>query len=556
MLVLFTAMLQVAASAVPVADSVATLRHARSAQADFERRRATLLPVVDRDAGRCDERIGRLCYFYEGKHSPEPPREPAAITSMRGALLRTLREDHRRIPGDEWIVGQLVRYLVEADSSAVAEETARATCHAARWWCDALTGFAAHSSRRYAAADSAFSRALASMPERERCAWEDLSPLLDGDEAARYTKLGCAAKRAEAERIWWLSRPSFLVAANDLRTEHFARLTVERTLRTARNPYGMTWGRDLREMLLRYGWDSAWSRSRPSALDAVSATVQGYEPRPSYRFLPRDPALTDVDELSSASYDLDDVRSRARYAPAHARDVSGLSTQVAVFPRRDSLVVLAAYDVRSDTALGDSSRAALVLASASPGSMRLHASTGRQGVMLTSAPVGAAAIVSVEVGDTSRRVLRRLRQSLSAPVGISTPLLVIPEAVESGRLVSLDSAARAALPADRARRDERVGVYWEITEMTRADTISDVAITLTPDRGSVLRKAVEHLRIVPRRLPVSVSWTDRAVPDQRPTARAVVVDLKGVPKGRYELAVDITLPRRTLHSSRIIEIVD
>ena len=60
------------------ADSVATLRSAKRAQADFEARRRSLLPEVGTSGGRCDAIIGRFCYWVDD--GAEHPAEPAILS--------------------------------------------------------------------------------------------------------------------------------------------------------------------------------------------------------------------------------------------------------------------------------------------------------------------------------------------------------------------------------------------------------------------------------------------------------------------------------------------
>jgi hypothetical protein len=66
-----------------------------------------------------------------------------------------LDEAQSKLPGDRWLVGQRVFHHVERNDFAKADGIA-ASCRADRWWCAALVGFVAHSSRQYPRADSAF----------------------------------------------------------------------------------------------------------------------------------------------------------------------------------------------------------------------------------------------------------------------------------------------------------------------------------------------------------------------------------------------------------------
>ena len=178
-------------------DSVAVLGAARRAQADFERVRRANLPRRRGITGHyCDETIGRYCFTDDDDTSeyalPEPlPTESPRVVSARVEFLAQLDSLSELLPGDDWIAGQHVRYLIEAGDLTAADQRAR-RCAATRWWCDALVGMVHHAAWRYADADSAFALALARMPEAERCAWTDLTALFADSLARDYERASCA----------------------------------------------------------------------------------------------------------------------------------------------------------------------------------------------------------------------------------------------------------------------------------------------------------------------------------------------------------------------------
>ncbi|HEX9167004.1 MAG TPA: hypothetical protein VF862_13915, partial [Gemmatimonadales bacterium] len=167
---------QLAAPSQSSPDSARLSREARSAQAAFERARRHLLPVTTAGLGRCDVRLGRFCYWYD-EGDPPPPLEPLQIAALRERFLVRLDSLAARSPGDAWIAGQRVRYLVEAGRHAEAVEVARACGDS--WRCSAMAGFALHAGRQFPEADSAFGVALAGMSAEQRCQWTDLTPLLE-----------------------------------------------------------------------------------------------------------------------------------------------------------------------------------------------------------------------------------------------------------------------------------------------------------------------------------------------------------------------------------------
>ena len=180
-------------------DSAAAVRRARTLQARFESRRRLLLPrYYSGAADRCVI-IGRFCYWSSGTAIDAIPAEGENIRRARTQLLRELETIAASAPGDDWIVGQRIRYLVESRDTS-ATRVAR-DCAATRWWCDALTGYALHVSGDFAAADSAFATALAGMPAAVRCEWIDISKLLSSELRKEYRRLPCAQREARMSGI-------------------------------------------------------------------------------------------------------------------------------------------------------------------------------------------------------------------------------------------------------------------------------------------------------------------------------------------------------------------
>ena len=191
-------------------DSVRALKFARRAQGDFEVLRRRLLPIEDSPEGACDAVIGRYCYREQMGFGP--PAEAPEVIGARARLLTVLDSLGRLLPGDRWILGQKLRYFLEqgrpnaADSVAVGC-AANTQVPSTLGWCLALVGYAAQERGDYARADAAFSNALAAMPEKERCEFQDLSILLDGRAAGQYKHASCQARDSLAVAFWRLVQP-------------------------------------------------------------------------------------------------------------------------------------------------------------------------------------------------------------------------------------------------------------------------------------------------------------------------------------------------------------
>ncbi|PYO05837.1 MAG: hypothetical protein DMD30_13545, partial [Gemmatimonadetes bacterium] len=157
--------------------------------------------------------VGRFCEWHPNVRDYVVPDEGKNIIRARTEFLRELEKASAAVPGDDWIMGQRIRYLTEGhDTSAVS--VAR-SCRATKWWCDALLGLALHVAGDFAASDSAFARALDGMATPMRCHWLNLAPLLDDDIRDTYRKLSCAQRELIDARIWWLADPLFMTPGNE-----------------------------------------------------------------------------------------------------------------------------------------------------------------------------------------------------------------------------------------------------------------------------------------------------------------------------------------------------
>ena len=303
-------------------DSVQVLARARSAQAGFERYRFQRLPRthVRVGGGECDEYIGRFCFaFSDDEDGDEPPPERPAIAERRLALIGDLARAGAARPGDAWIIGQRVRYLIEAGDDEGALAAARG-CRSERWWCAALQGLALHESRKYVDAETSFDDALAAMPAEEREEWTDLTVLLAPRDQRVFRQMEDEERKRLARRLWWLADPLWSEPGNDRLTEHYSRWTMDRIQRGARQVDRTRWGEDLREIVVRYGWFTAWERYEPMFYGGPqSASAIAYnEPRTWEFLLPLETVL-DPRLLRGDEWPLSETQpTRTRYAPEYA----------------------------------------------------------------------------------------------------------------------------------------------------------------------------------------------------------------------------------------------
>lgn len=542
----------------------------RGLQAEFENFRREHLPSLSLGrgvSGACDERVGRFCYWYDEREA-KAPAEPVEIREARDRFITHLDSTAREFPNDRWTMGQLVRYLTEAGRNAEAVNAA-GRCKVEGWWCSALRGFALHAAGRYASADSAWSRALASMEDRQRCEWRDLKLLLDDDLLRDYRNANCARREQFETRVWWLSRPMMSSPGNDARTEYLSRELYTNFLEDAPSVHSLGFDVDERELLLRYGWPRAWSTQTAYVPGRGSQKViTGHEPTPAGPMLPmstsvKNPAFSD--SLGWRGKGLPGVR--ARYSPDYARRLLPLMHQSAIFRRGDSALVVLAYDASADSELssavakGEAISAALVLTKGEERDATIVKlpRPALSGTMIARTSWGPM-LMSAEVAAASRSTLARARYGMKASdtpgsrVSISDLLLFEPY---DGMPNTLEEATAHARTSLTVRPNSRVGIYWETYNTNPSGEGIQVAITVAPEQtdGSWMRRGLTALQLAREAQPVTVGITDVSARGSAYTPRAVVVDLATLKAGRYllqlEITADGTLP---VHAERVLTV--
>jgi len=536
-------------------DSQAVLRRAQRAQADFEWSRWAQLPTGRGRSSSCHDlsaiRIGRFCYTDDGS-PPNLPPEPAAIGMARRRLLQVLDSAAAALPGDRWIAGQRVRYLVEGGQPAAALTAARA-CRSDPWWCEALAGFAFHAAGDARAADSAYTTALRDMPRDERCRWNDLSFLVEGRLRQRYRQQTCEQRAALEARLWWLAQPLLSRPGNDRRVEHYARHTMARMLEHSRSPFDMGFGGDLRELIVRYGWPSAWTRE-PRGVGVVTTerVVVGHSPDPT----PFVPEATDI----AAVVELDTLRPREVYAPAYAAAFTTLDADIAAFRRGDSTLVVAAYDVAADTLFQSRHlTAALVLArgETDPIVVERRANAGPRATLTAVAP-WPARLASLEV-LTEPRAAGRARVALTerdpdARVALSDLLVFEPPDSLPGDLHDVLTHVRGSATVPRGRR---LGLYWEAYGLSPVEPVTISVSVQAQDKG-VLKRVAESVGLATKSPPLQLRWEERVNVQAGRASRALEVDVSTLVPGRYRIAVAVAPAeggREPASTSREIRVV-
>ena len=527
---------------VSAADSQRVLRRARSAQIDFESFRRNRLPIGYRSSQPCEIRVGRYCYWRgdEGDDKPAPPEQPA-VRERRTSLLRTLDSASSVLPGDAWIVGQVVRYLVEVDSTDAALTTARESCRAAASWCHALAGYALHSGARFASADSEFSLSLAAMEPADRCRWMDISDLLDDDFVKRLASLDCAAREQLARRALRTGAPLYSVSSSDLLTEHLARITRARIAEQSAGPDGESFADDVRELMVRYGWPRWYSRTEPPIGSQARPSITGHDAGMPYNYVPSLGLMDHVSQAGRDDWHLDDARALTGYSPSYARTMHDLPSQVARFRRGDSTLIVAAWDARRDTTLiGRPLDAALVIWSDDSSRAVVQRTDARPTGTMVAVAIADSGLMSLELLAKTDRRAARTRMGFSrrdsSRIALSDLLLYTPTATSSD---ALERVQDNAFTSEVIPQSRELGVYWETYGLQ--PTGEPVRFTLTVEQVGVswFRRAAERLRITDPTTGLSIQWQEVPQRTNGIAGRGVRVDVSRLRAGRYRMQLTV-----------------
>ena len=499
--------------------------------------------------------VGRFCEWHPDSQDYVVPEEGNDIRRARAELLRDLEKASAVLPGDDWIVGQRVRYLVEArDTAAIG--VAR-SCRATNWWCEALLGIALHVDGNFAEADSAFSMALDEMPSLTRCDWTNLSPLLDDDIRGAYQKMSCGEREVVNARIWWVADPLYMTAGNERRTEHFSRMTQTFLQKDAVNTYGTSWGRDLAELVVRFGWAEKWTQDAWPSQPQVRPVITGHEREPGFHFFLTQRPPDSVAQIADSLFDLYQLPLREQYSPAYTRAFVRLDAQVARFRRGDSTRVVAAYDVAADTIFGrrEFAAALVVIADEATTPFGIEVAKSPAKNVLTVTTPWKSQLVGVELLANDSAAAARWRSGLSGiPLdsgGVSVSDLLFVDGAPS-LPVDLDDAIAHAHGGTKFRRDMKVGLFWEVYGKTPADSALPISLTIMPIDEGLLRRVFRALRIAPKLTPLNVRWEENGASGVL-SPRSVLLDLSLVPAGKYAVKLEVG-SHPTAVTSRLIEV--
>jgi hypothetical protein len=553
-----------------------TLSNAREAQRRFERLRRQWSPVTRRpwSGSDCDEIVGRICLRHREGSDWWPQPEDARLVEARCELLATLERSASFLPREPWIVGQRVLYLVEAGRWAEAEALARACLPRDPARCGGFLGLALHGQGRFQDAERAFRSGIASIEEDRRAVWSDPRVVLDLRAEDAYEDAldrGPLSAPALEEVVWRLADPLYLVPGNDRLTEHWARRVWASIKQGTANPYGMSWGRDLEEVLVRYGWEVGWERAVDTSARMTPDAMVGHHHPESRGYMPPAEVLRDLAGSTAGVWRLSVARPRDGYAPAYAPVILPLEGELLRFPRGDRMTVVAVYALPDDTThhakhehppfeppeafRGRSLEAGLFLTN--PAGDEVHEarrSDAPQGALILDAPSGDY-FASLEVWDPGRGFAARLRlgvkASTPATVSLSDLMLLEGPLADTARLEEAVTHARqpGAVPSG-----EPLSFGWEVFGLGDRSEAIAYRVSLARESRGLLQNLGQWLGVSRPEEPVRISWEEPG-PAAGPSFRTLTVDLPQLDDGEYLLRLELDSPgRATLSSERRLQV--
>ncbi|KPK79498.1 MAG: hypothetical protein AMS25_12490 [Gemmatimonas sp. SM23_52] len=522
------------------------LSQARRSQERFELVRRYHFPKGYARTGECDERIGRLCMWHQ-RGDDEIPEEPSEVREARKRLILDLEEAAVVLPADDWITGQLVKYLVEDGRADAAYDAARRCLPASDWWCSALTGYALHKRGQYEAAEAAFADALAAMDPEQRCRWRDISLLIAGDLARDYRRRSCRERETIERRVWWLADPLYLYPGNDRLTEQLARQVQIQMQEDAAPPFEIAWGSDLREVVLRYGWPTHFEQAQSFGVRTIGQLPTVIHHHPDGRtFVPPPAAAEGLGNVGAEGWPLLPAKPRSEYAPAYAEFDSVTEHQLALFRRGDSAIVVAAVEIDREGGWGAGPvQAALFVAhdERSAPARSTVTMTSEEKAVLTVTVAAEPAIASLELLSADAKKAGRARYGIRPPATPRT-VLAISDILVLDEPAVLPSYLTQALPHTRgllqARGNERIALYWELYGLQPQGEHLRMSLTLTRKGSNLFRTITDWIGIASEDRPLSLDWEEAVDRRYAATPRSLTVELPKMDKGTYALELQVS----------------
>ncbi len=502
------------------------------------------------------------------------------VRAHRRALLTVLDAAAARLPGDRWLLGQRVRFLIDQGDDQAAARAA-SNCGTERWWCGLLTGYVLDVAGDRAAAARAATEAYTEMPVARRAEWGDIHLLLQYSARAAYQALPTPTRDSLDALAWWLADPLFMEDGNDRFAEHLLR-RVDVALHDGQVDLLWDWrwnyqGPALAEMFLRYGRpptakvctngmmgrpmmtenDWPYPMHMDNALGHFLSWMDMGQPLgcrvgdtyvgPQFHTMPAWRAILDPLHVATDDWDLAPTRDVGDYwdgswwAPEFYLRKSGplvpVHYQVAMFRRQVNPVVAAAmeWDTVTYTFAPPAQVIAAAITMSGPNAPRIGArdtmrSDALHGIAATI-PSGPSVLSLEMVPRSGSGTAGRARFGIDAPPGLAQ--------LAAGEIALSDLALVRTgedQPEPRTANEmlsrmlgstivhgSRVGVYWEAYGLADGDTV-DVSVKVVRQNDANLARRIGTAIGLARSASDSllVRWREPRRGDPSPTVDAGV----------------------------------
>ena len=552
------------------------LEEARDRQEEFERFRASKIPVERvRSRPTCDELIGNICIWFGGEDEASFPAEWPEVGEARVELISFLSAVADRAP-DRWVLGHLVYYLIENRDVSGATRVATECGISEEWWCSALQGYILHLTANYVDSEAAFREAVASMPPEERAEWMSPRYVLTEEGVELFENMDPEERERRLELFWRLSDPLFLIEGNDRLTDHFARIVESVNWRDAANPMGIPWDESMEATQIRYGRNIGYSRTYDpiAAFRTLGDTrrVLGHHNPKSRGYIFPEMFLESPSDVPPESWITAPREARTWFAPRYAPEMRPLETQVGRFRRGDMMLVVSAFrpveprpaeeepaeegpeetkvspadpPATGDFGIQGQPISALFLIPEDGSEPRFVRGLDAEGVLTIQALPGRY-VSGLEVVDLEGKQAWRARQGVVqlplAAGGLDvSDLLILNEGAPLPE--SLDEALPHLRPGVRIRKGERFPVVWEAYGL-RVNEPVQVTLGFTRGRPGFLTRVGEFLGILEPDSPVELIFQDQG-PDSLQTAfRSIEFQLPELEPGEYTLHLRLQIAGR------------
>ncbi|HEX2165947.1 MAG TPA: hypothetical protein VHG09_01795 [Longimicrobiales bacterium] len=485
-------------------DSVEALREsARDAEARFERLSRWMAPLSwsSGAAYECDEIVGRFCLRFDstGARPESLGDEAARVIDARREAVESIRRYFAAAPHERSAAGPLVRLLIRDGRAGEAASAAGAFAALSRdtLWGELLQGLARHAAGEHDRAERHFIVALHHLSGEERRTWLDPEWLLDPGERRRVRRLGESARSDYQRRFWLLADPFWLTPENERWNEHIARHVKARLLADVPTVTGMvSWGRDLDELMVRYGSPTAHARQAGAGLagggmvEYWDTAQRAFAPTALTNGVPQQPQPGERPLLYAAT-------ARSAYTMQRVGRVIELEHQVTRFLRGDSVVLRidAALPCEAGAAPDAPPRAGVFVYDSAFTSrvqvnppVRLVGDTARLTAFISTVP--GPVVYSAEMLGDSLSNAGRARYALNAHVPgagpVASDLLVSRPFPDADAPERLDDPRLRPFESLIFQPGDTLGVYAEVYRLDRAGPIEIEVALESAERPSLL----------------------------------------------------------------------